>query len=56
MSKDGGNLFIKLSLRKALKEVASLVAKYFWLNNQHTIYSSLYYFHLILSLNCLYIL
>ena len=35
MPKYGSNLFIKLSLREALEEIALGVFKYAWLNDEH---------------------
>lgn len=60
MPKYGRNLFIKLSLREALEEIASGVFEYTWLNDEHAVNICLYYFHIQILLlhlyqTCLYI-
>ena len=45
MPKYGRNLFIELSLREALEEIASGVFEYTWLNDEHAVDICLYYFH-----------
>lgn len=48
VSQDWGNLFFKLSLAKALKEVATSATEEAWLYNEYAIYISFDYIHCFL--------
>ena len=48
VSKNWCNLFIELSLRKTLEEVASLITEYLWFNDNDSVNICFYYVHCII--------